>query len=80
YMSKRGLLMEGEFRYLTHSSEGQLGGAYLNDKEDERELMSEYEKKRWLYHWKHTGGLDSRLLAEVDYTDISDPYYFEDLD
>ncbi|MFC5699530.1 LPS-assembly protein LptD [Pseudomonas sp. GCM10022186] len=80
YMAKRGLLTEGEFRYLTHSSEGQLGAAYLDDKEDERKLMSEYEKKRWLYSWKHTGGLDSRLLAEVDYTDISDPYYFDDLD
>ncbi|UCO98729.1 LPS-assembly protein LptD [Metapseudomonas lalkuanensis] len=80
YMAKRGLLMEGEFRYLTRSSEGQLGAAYLDDKEDERKLMSEYEKKRWLYNWKHTGGLDSRLLAEVDYTDISDPYYFDDLD
>ncbi|WP_044871264.1 LPS-assembly protein LptD [Pseudomonas sp. LFM046] len=80
YMAKRGLMMEGEFRYLTKSSEGQLGAAYLNDKEDERELMSEFEEKRWLYNWKHTGGLDSRLLTEVDYTDISDPYYFEDLD
>ncbi|WP_375741174.1 LPS-assembly protein LptD [Pseudomonas boanensis] len=80
YMAKRGLLMEGEFRYLTPSSEGQLGAAYLDDKEDERKLMSDYEEKRWLYNWKHTGGLDSRLLTEVDYTDISDPYYFEDLD
>ncbi|MCO6058696.1 LPS-assembly protein LptD [Pseudomonas sp. MOB-449] len=80
YMSKRGMMMEGEFRYLTRSSEGQLGAAYLDDQEDERKLMSEYEQKRWLYNWKHTGGLDSRLLAEVDYTDISDPYYFDDLD
>ncbi|MNZ13270.1 LPS-assembly protein LptD precursor [compost metagenome] len=80
YMSKRGLLTEGEFRYLTRSSEGELGAAYLDDKEDERKLMSEYEKKRWLYNWQHTGGLNSRLLAEVDYTDISDPYYFDDLD
>lgn len=80
YMAKRGLLMEVEGRYLTRSSQGQLGAAYLDDKEDERKLMSEYEKKRWLYSWKHTGGLDSRLLAEVDYTDISDPYYFDDLD
>ncbi|WP_252273430.1 LPS-assembly protein LptD [Pseudomonas subflava] len=79
YMAKRGLLMEGELRYLTQSSEGQVGGAYLDDKEDERELQSEYEDQRWMYNWQHKQGLDERLLAEVDYTDISDPYYFQDL-
>ncbi|MGP9827502.1 LPS-assembly protein LptD [Ectopseudomonas khazarica] len=80
YMAKRGLLMEGEFRYLTESSEGQVGGAWLNDSEDERKLQSEYEDQRWMYSWQHKQGLNSRLLAEVDYTDISDPYYFQDLD
>jgi LPS-assembly protein len=80
YMANRGLLMEGEFRYLTESSEGQIGAAYLDDSEDERELQSEYEDQRWLYSWQHKQGLNSRLLAEVDYTDISDPYYFQDLD
>ncbi|NQD93223.1 LPS-assembly protein LptD [Pseudomonas sp. CrR25] len=80
YMADRGLLLEGEFRYLTKSSEGQLGAAYLDDSNDDRELQSEFEDQRWLYSWQHRGGLDSRLLAEVDYTDISDPYYFQDLD
>ncbi|MBD9483782.1 LPS-assembly protein LptD [Pseudomonas sp. PDM14] len=79
-MTKRGLLLEGEFRYLTKSSEGQVGAAYLDDQEDERKLQSAYEDQRWMYNWQHRGGLDSRLLAEVDYTDISDPYYFQDLD
>ena len=79
-MAKRGLLMEGEFRYLTESSEGQVGGAWLNDSEDERKLQSEYEDQRWMYSWQHKQGLNSRLLAKVDYTDISDPYYFQDLD
>ncbi|MEG5264459.1 LPS-assembly protein LptD [Pseudomonas sp. JDS28PS106] len=80
YMTKRGLLMEGEFRYLTKSSEGQVGGAYLNDENDDRKLQSDYEKTRWMLNWQHKGGLDSRWLTEVDYTDISDPYYFQDLD
>jgi LPS-assembly protein len=79
YMSKRGLLMEGEFRYLTKSSEGQFGGAYLNDEEDERSKQTDYEKTRWMINWQHKGGLDSRWLTQVDYTDISDPYYFQDL-
>ncbi|WP_210014437.1 LPS-assembly protein LptD [Pseudomonas palmensis] len=80
YMAKRGLLMEGEFRYLTKSSEGQFGGAWLNDEEDERKRQSDYKEKRWLINWQHKGGLDERLMTEVDYTDISDPYYFQDLE
>ncbi|GGK02085.1 LPS-assembly protein LptD [Pseudomonas matsuisoli] len=80
YMAKRGLLMEGEFRYLTQSSEGQIGAAFLRDSEDERELQSDYREDRWMYNIQNRTGLDSRLLAEVDYTDISDPYYFQDLE
>ena len=79
-MTDRGLLMEGEFRYLTRSSEGQFGAAYLDDSNDDRELQSEYEDQRWMYSWQNRTGLDSRWLAEVDYTDLSDPYYFQDLD
>lgn len=79
YMAKRGLLMEGEFRYLTPTSEGQFGAAYLNDESDERDDQSDSSKKRWMMNWQHKGGLDSRLMSEVDYTRISDPYYFQDL-
>ncbi|WP_207887550.1 LPS-assembly protein LptD [Pseudomonas sp. 30_B] len=80
YMVKHGLLMEGEFRYLTHSSEGQFNAAYLNDKDDDRKGFPQYTDTRWLYGWKNVSGLDSRVLAQVDYTRISDPYYFQDLD
>ncbi|TNF85046.1 LPS-assembly protein LptD [Pseudomonas sp. ICMP22404] len=79
YMAKRGLLMEGEFRYLTKSSEGQFGAAYLNDEDDDRSKQTDYSKTRYMYNWQHKGGLDSRVLTEVDYTKISDPYYFQDL-
>ena len=79
YMTKRGLLMEGEFRYLTKSSEGQFGGAYLNDDNDERSKQTDSEKTRYMLNWQHKGGLDSRLTTLVDYTKISDPFYFQDL-
>lgn len=79
YMAKRGLLMEGEFRYLTKSSEGQFGAAYLNDDDTDRKKQTDYEKNRYMLNWQHKGGLDSRLMTEVDYTKISDPYYFQDL-
>lgn len=80
YMAKRGLLMEGEFRYLTKSSEGQFGGAWLNDQDDDRKKQTDYTDKRWMINWQHKGGLDERLMTEVDYTDISDPFYFQDLE
>ncbi|MGE8389561.1 MAG: LPS-assembly protein LptD, partial [Pseudomonas sp.] len=80
YMTKRGLLIEGEFRYLTKSSEGQFGGAYLNDKNDDRKDQTDYKEQRWMINWQHKGGLDERLMTEVDYTDISDPFYFQDLE
>ena len=79
YMTKRGLLMEGEFRYLTESSEGQFGAAYLNDKDDKRKEQTDYKDTRYMLNWQHKGGLDSRVLTQVDYTKISDPYYFQDL-
>ncbi|UOB23620.1 LPS-assembly protein LptD [Pseudomonas orientalis] len=79
YMTKRGLLMEGEFRYLTKSSEGQFGGAYLNDDSNERDKQTDSEKTRYMLNWQHRGGLDSRLATQVDYTKISDPFYFQDL-
>ena len=79
-MSDRGLQMEGEFRYLTPSSEGQFGASVLDDSEDERELQSKYRDQRWMYNWQHVSNITPRLQATVDYTDISDPYYFQDLD
>ena len=79
YMAKRGLLLEGEFRYLTKSSEGQFGAAYLNDDNDDRKQESDYKDTRWMINWQNRSGLDERLTAHVDYTKVSDPYYFRDL-
>ncbi|SEJ89609.1 LPS-assembly protein LptD [Pseudomonas sp. NFR16] len=79
YMAKRGLLLEGEFRYLTKSSEGQFGAAYLNDDNDDRKQETDYKDTRWMINWQNRSGLDDRLLATVDYTKVSDPYYFNDL-
>jgi LPS-assembly protein len=79
YMAKRGLLLEGEFRYLTKTSEGQFGAAYLNDDDTDRKLQSDYKDTRWLINWQEKSGLDSRWSTKVDYTKVSDPYYFQDL-
>jgi len=79
WMEKRGLYLEGEGRYLLKDGQGRLGAAFLSDQEDERKLQSEYSKQRWLYTWQHQQGFGSRLLGEVDFSRISDPYFFQDL-
>ena len=78
-MSERGLMMSGEGRYLTQSSEGKLSGSYLDDQDNENKDQPKYEQTRYLASWQHTQGLDNRLFGKVDYTTISDPYYFQDL-
>lgn len=78
-MTDRGLQLEGEFRYLTPNSEGQIGASVLDDNEDERELQTGYKDQRWMYSWQHVTDITPRLRANVDYTDISDYYYFQDL-
>ncbi|QAX81490.1 LPS-assembly protein LptD [Candidatus Pseudomonas adelgestsugas] len=79
YMAKRGLLMEGEFRYLTKSGEGQFGGTYINDNSDKHKTHKDYEKTRYMLKWQHESGLDLRISTVVDYTKISDPLYYQDL-
>ena len=71
YLSERGLQMEGDFRYMKPDNEGTLTAAFLDD--------SEYGENRWLYGWQHQGGLQSRWSTDVEYVDISDPFYFQDL-
>jgi LPS-assembly protein len=72
------MLMEGEFRYLTKSSEGQFGAAYLNDEDTDRSKQTDYEKTATCT----TGSTRADSTPrddQVDYTKISDPYYFQDL-
>ncbi len=73
-MTKRGLMLQTEFRYLTENSNGILTADYLdNDK-----LVND-SRERW--HWKHTSqpalGWQSKAeynyVADVDHlTDFSD--------
>lgn len=72
YIGRRGTLVEGEFRYLTPHTQGTLGGGHLaNDRlanDEDRNMVT----------WKHLGTY-GRLRNEVDYTEVGDSYYFDDL-
>ncbi|MDB6051247.1 MAG: lptD [Pseudomonas sp.] len=80
FMTKRGTMIEGEFRYMTKSSEGTIGGAFLNDQDNDRKLQTDAKDTRYMINVQEKSGLDSRLSTQIDYTDISDPYYFQDLE
>lgn len=72
WMSRRGLQAIGEFRYLTEGSEGVLSGEYLPDDDptgDDRSLIG----------WFNQSDLPAGWRGTVDYTDVSDPNYFQDL-
>ncbi|WP_308217585.1 LPS-assembly protein LptD [Paenalcaligenes niemegkensis] len=71
YYSKRGTQLEGEFRYLGRSYEGQLAGTYLgNDKQ--------VDDKRWLFAAEHRESLGNGFGASYRYNRVSDDNYFRD--
>ena len=82
YIHKRGNIMwENEFRYLTQAGAGLMELDYLpSDKVFNDEHPTENDRHRWLYYWQHAGVMDQVWRFNVDYTKVSDPYYFNDFD
>jgi LPS-assembly protein len=81
YMSDRGLMLGGEFRYLYGWGEGQFEAQYLNS-DDHRgssdDINPFYQEDRELFSWQHkTKGFEN-WYAKVDYNFVSDGYFFED--
>jgi len=82
YMHKRGNVQwQNEFRYLTQAGQGLVEFDYLpSDKVYGDEYPSESDRHRWLFYWRHGGVMDQVWRFNVDYTKVSDPYYFNDFD
>lgn len=86
YMSKRGMQLENEFRYLTQFGSGLMEFDYLpsDDQYDKdkaaRSIAEDKTNKRWLFYWQHSGVYDQNWRFNANYTRVSDPYYFNDLD
>lgn len=71
YFSKRGLLLENEFRHLnSYGSQTLNTGILANDNETGND--------RWLASIKHNGGI-GRWGTTLDYNAVSDDDYFDDL-
>ncbi|MFH4416349.1 MAG: LPS assembly protein LptD [Neisseriaceae bacterium] len=72
FYSKRGLAVEGEFRYLFPHFSGKLLGQFLA-----RDRAAE-EKDRYLLSMRHLQQLTPKLSLGIDYSRVSDEHYFED--
>ena len=72
YMSRRGLQLQSEFRYLAKKHNGILTGEYLNDDDvtsTDRALAAWFHRTNFSRDWRGT----------IDAIAVSDPEYFEDL-
>ncbi|MGD2081624.1 MAG: LPS-assembly protein LptD [Chromatiales bacterium] len=73
-LTKRGIMLGGELRYLTEHHEGALRGEILpNDAEREQ------GGARGAFAMEHTGLLGRRWTADVDVNYVSDSDYLDDL-
>ncbi|MDB2384481.1 LPS-assembly protein LptD [Endozoicomonas sp.] len=77
-LTKRGLLLETEGRYLTEKNKGELGVTGLAGKDKLQNENPYYDKERWLVNWQHTTQLTPRWDINVDYADASDKNYLND--
>lgn len=70
-MTQRGLMLSGQFRYLTESSRGTVEAEWLpNDRDTNR--------SRSLLHWDNSTRFNANWGATVDLNHVSDDRYFED--
>lgn len=81
-MSKRGLMLGGEFRYLTTHSRGSFNAQLLpHDRragDDETRTGQPRPEQRWWYQWQDSTRLDDTWSFRADINRVSDKSYFED--
>ncbi|PIJ49726.1 LPS assembly protein LptD [Erwinia sp. OLTSP20] len=87
YIEKRGFQLQNEFRYLTGLGTGLMEFDYMGTDKVYRDNINSGQyagnpdsSKRWMFYWLHNGVYDKHWRLNVDYTRVSDPYYFSDLD
>ena len=75
YMSKRGIQLKTEFRYLAGLQNGSINLEYL-DKDNE---IKSNNDARYLARFQHIGTFSNNFRAYIDYTTISDDNYLIDI-
>lgn len=81
-MTERGVMLGGEFRYLTDSSRGSFNFDYLphDRRVGSEELLygESLPSSRWWYQWRNSSSFGSNWGAAIDINRVSDSRYFED--
>ena len=70
-LSRRGVQLGAEGRYLGHGYQGSIYHEYLND--------SLLRRSRWLLDYQHLQQLSDKLSLSLDLNSVSDNHYFRDL-
>lgn len=84
WISDRGLLLGGEYRYLFPTDAGQIEGAYLardggGSSDDPAAPSRRFEgEDRWYLDYRHQGRFDERTGYQLRYGAASDGRYFDD--
>lgn len=73
-LSKRGVQLKGQFRYLTHFHQGQVNLEFLPS-----DGNTTPRRDRYFYRWNHRGMVFDDWLLTIDYSNISDDNYIVDL-
>ena len=73
YMSKRGLLLQSNFRHLTYNSDNVLQMEYLSEDKNDTDLG-----ERYLAYWQHESNWQERWNTQLQWTDLSDDNYISD--
>lgn len=71
-LAKRGVLMNGDFRYLEPDLKGEMHGEYLPDDRQKHET-------RYGYSWQHQQNFGNGFSGVLDLQGVSDDTYFTDL-
>ena len=72
FLEKRGIMLENEFRYMNKYSINSLSTSYLPSD-------SLTDKDRWLLGIQHNGRPADNWRSNIDYLQVSDNDYFDDL-
>ena len=73
HMTKRGPMLETEFRYLSPHQRVRLSGELLS-----QDSQRESQDTRWALRIEQTGSFGRRWATALDYKAVSDDQYFED--
>ena len=86
--TRRGFMMGGDFRFLTESSTGIVGGnflpkdkafsAFLNENKTQYPSLSEISTDRWSFLLHESTAFTNNLRMNINYQQVSDGYYLQD--